>query len=191
MPIHLPPDPPIVEVPVDAVLWRVHAKHRGALWFGPGRGSPPRSRFDAPDGEYGICYFGDSPGVAIIETLVRGRRAPLIPRSELELRNASSFIPTEPLRVLQLEGAGLPAFGLSTHQITGPDYSECQDLALRVWREHPRLAGIQYRSRWENSLCWALFDRAETRLKQLATHWLGDPAVVGPALRPYRHVGVI
>jgi hypothetical protein len=191
MPIHLPPDPPVVEVPVDAVLWRVHARSRDALWFGPGLGTPPRSRFDAPGGEYGVCYFGESLGVAIIETLVRGSRVPLIPRPELEVRSATRFVPTGPLRVLQLEGEGLPAFGLSAHQVTGPDYAECQDLALRVWRAHPDLAGIQYRSRWENSLCWALFDRTEATLVLHGTHWLGDPAVVGPALRPYKHVAVI
>jgi hypothetical protein len=191
MPIHLPPDPPVVEVPVHSVLWRVHARTRDGLWFGPGPGKPPTYRYDAPAGEYGVCYFGESLGVAIIETLVRGRRVPLIPRPELEARNATSFAPTEPLRVLQLEGEGLPAFGLSAHQVTGPDYIECQDLALRVWRNHPELAGIQFRSRWENSLCWALFDRAETKLDLQGTHWLGDPAVVGPALRPYKHVAVI
>jgi hypothetical protein len=191
MPIHLPPDPPVVEVPVQSVLWRVHARDRDALWFGPGPGRAPRSRFDAPGGEYGVGYFGESLGVAIIETLVRGRRVPLIPRGELELRSATSFTTTESLRVLQLEGEGLPAFGLSAHQVTGPDYAECQELALQVWRDHPDLAGIQYRSRWENSLCWALYDRAETRLELVGAQWLGDPAVVGPALRPYKHVAVI
>jgi hypothetical protein len=191
MPIHLSPDPPVVEVPVDSVLWRVHARSRDALWFGPGPGKPPRSRFDAPGAEHGVCYFGESLGVAIIETLVRGNRVPLIPRPELEARSATRFAPVGPLRVLQLEGEGLPAFGLSAHQVTGPDYAECRDLALRVWRAHPDLAGIQYRSRWENSLCWALFDRAEATLGLQGTHWLGDPAVVGPALRPYKHVAVI
>src|SRR5215207_2620007 len=175
MPIHLPPDPPVVEVPVQSILWRVHARDRDALWFGPGTGKPLRSRFDAPGGEYGVCYFGGSLGVAIIETLVRGRRVPLIPRSELEIRSATSFVPTESLQMLQLEGEGLPAFGLSAHKVTGPDYAECQDLALRVWRDHPDLAGIQYRSRWENSLCWALFDRAEAKLGLQGTQWLGDP----------------
>jgi hypothetical protein len=190
MPIHLPPDPPVVEVPVWRVLWRVHPRNRDALWFGPGSGNPPRSRFDAPGGEYGVCYFGASLGVAIIETLVRGRRNPVVPRAELEARSASSLAPAEPLRVLQLEGEGLPAFGLSAHQVTGPDYGDCRDLALRVWQDHPDLAGIQYRSRWENSLCWALFDRAESRLSLLGTEWLGDPSVVAPALRPYKHVAV-
>lgn len=187
MPIHLPSDPPVADLPLHAVLWRVHPKNRDALWFG----RTGRYRFDPPGGEYGVCYFGSSLGVAILETVVRGKRIPIIPRAELESRNGTSVRATEPLRVLRLEGAGLPSFGLSAHRVTGPDYGECRDLALRVWQGHPELAGIQFRSRWDNSLCWALFDHAETRLAPLGTSWLGDPAAVTPALRPYTHVAVI
>lgn len=187
MPIHLPPDPPVVDLPVETVLWRVHSATRGALWFG----RTGRYRFDAPGGEYGVCYFGSSLGVAILETVVRGKRVPIIPRAELESRNGTSVSATETLPVLRLEGEGLPSFGLSVHRVTGPDYGECRDLALRVWQSHPDVAGIQFRSRWDNSLCWALFDRVETKLGLLGTSWLGDPSVVNPALRPYRHVAVI
>jgi hypothetical protein len=187
MAIHLPADPPVVELPLQAVLWRVHPREYDALWFGRNG----RYRFDAPAGEFGVCYFGGSLGVAILETLVRGKRVPIIPRTEMERRSASSLAPTEPLRVLRLEGDGLPSFGLSAHQVTGPDYGDCRELALRVWHNHPDLVGIQYRSRWDNSLCWALFDRAETKLSLLGTQWLGDPATVAPALRPSKHVAVI
>ncbi|HEX8245273.1 MAG TPA: RES family NAD+ phosphorylase [Longimicrobium sp.] len=187
MAIHLPADPPTVDLPIDAVLWRVHPRDRDALWCG----RTGRYRFDAPAGEYGICYFGSSLGVAVLETMVRGKRVPIIPRAELDARNGSTLAPTEPLRVLQLEGEGLPSFGLSAHRVTGPDYAECRDLALRAWRSDPGLAGIQYRSRWDNSLCWAVFDRAETRLRLLETRWLADPSAVVPALRPYKHVAVI
>jgi RES domain len=187
MPIHLPPDPPVADLPPGAVLWRVHSRNRDALWFG----RTGKYRFDAPGGEYGVCYFGGSLGVAILETVVRGKRIPIIPRAELESRNGTSVSATEPLKVLRLEGEGLPSFGLSAHRVTGPDYGECRDLALRVWQVHRELAGIQFRSRWDNTLCWALFDRAETTLALVGTSWLGDPAVVAPALRPYRHVSVI
>src|SRR3954453_10790932 len=138
MAIHLPPDPPVVEVSLPSMLWRVHARHHDALWFG----RSGKYRFDAPAGEYGICYFGASLGVAILETLVRGK--PLIPRSEMESRSASSFATSEPLRMLRLEGEGLPSFGLSVHQLTGPEYADCRDLARRVWKGHPDVAGIQY-----------------------------------------------
>jgi hypothetical protein len=187
MAIHLPADPPVVELATSAVLWRVHPRARDALWFG----RTGRYRFDAPAGEYGLCYFGGALGVAILETLVRGKRNPVIPRAELEARNGSAVSPAERLQVLQLEGSGLTSFGLSAHEVTGPDYGRCQDLALRAWKQHADLAGIQYRSRWDNSLCWALFDRADTKLTLHGSQWLGDPALVTPALRPYKHVSVI
>jgi len=187
MVIYLPADPPIVDLSVETVLWRVHSGKRNALWFG----RTGRYRFDAPGGEYGVCYFGSSLGVAILETVVRGKRIPIIPRSELDFRNGSTFGPTEPLRLLKLEGEGLAAFGLSAHRVTGPDYGECRDLALRAWQSDPLLAGIQFRSRWDNSLCWALFDRAELKLAPLGSCSLADSAVTVPALRPYKHVSVI
>ncbi|CAA9330617.1 MAG: hypothetical protein AVDCRST_MAG89-2100 [uncultured Gemmatimonadetes bacterium] len=193
MPFRLPDDPPIVEVPLDRVLWRVHLLRYGPIWFGPGEGAAARGRFDAPGGEYGSCYFGESLGVALLEALVRGRKRPLISRAELEERGGSAFGVAAPLRMLQLEGAGLPSFGISAHEVMGNDYAGCQDLARRVHARFPEVDGIQYRSRWDSgSLCWAVFDRAESRIGGLVrTHRMDDASVVVPALRPYRHVSVI
>ena len=192
MPIRLPKKPPVVEVPVTQVLWRVHRLEHEPLWFGPAAGHPPSGRFDAPSGEYGTCYFGATVGVAILETLVRGLKLPIIPRSALQARGASAIALAEPLRMLRLEGKGLSSFGLSAHELAGPDLTECQDLARRVHGELPDVDGIQYRSRWDNSeLCWAVFDRARVRVGSvLGTERLDNPAVVRPALLPYRHVSV-
>lgn len=192
MPIRLPKDPPVVEVPVTQVLWRVHPLAFGPIWFGPAKGDPPRGRFDAPAGEYGVCYFGAALGVAILETLVRGLKVPIISRNELMLRGASTVALTSPLRMLQLEGKGLASFGLSAHEVAGNDYRDCQDLARQVHEALKDVDGIQYRSRWDTSeLCWAVFDRARARLGAvLGTQRLDDPSVVRPALLPYRHVSV-
>lgn len=192
MPITLPRNPPVVEVPVTQVLWRVHRLEHEPLWFGPAPGHPPQGRYDAPGGEYGVCYFGATPGVAILETLVRGLKVPIIPRSALQVRGLSALALSQPLTMLQLEGKGLPALGLSAHQITGPDVAECQDLARRVHHAHPDVDGIQYRSRWDNGeLCWVVFDRARACFGSvLGTQLLDDPAVVRPALLPYRNVAV-
>jgi hypothetical protein len=192
MPIRLPKNPPVVEVPVTQVLWRVHRLAHDALWFGPAPGHPPQGRFDAPGGEYGVCYFGAAPGVTILETLVRGLKVPVIPRSALEVRGLSAIALAEPLRMLQLEGKGLPSFGISAHEISGPDAADCRDLARRVHEKLTDVDGIQYRSRWDTSeLCWAVFDRARVRLSPvLGTQRLDNPAIVRPALLPYRHVSV-
>lgn len=192
MPIRIPADPPIVEVPVTQALWRVHRASHDPLWFGPGPGKPPSGRFDAPAGEYGVCYFGATLGVALLETLVRGLKVPIIARAALEIRAASAIAPARPLRMLQLEGKGLSSFGLSAHAITGDDVTECRDLALQLHQSLPDVDGIQYRSRWDNSeLCWAVFDRARPGLgSTLGTHALHNPAIVQPALIPYLHVSI-
>lgn len=193
MPIRLPKNPPLVEVPVTHVLWRVHKLSFGPVWFGPVAGHPPEGRFDAPGGEFGMCYFGATLGVAILETLVRNNKSRLIPRSELKLRGGSTLSLTTSLRMLQLEGKGLASFGLSADKIAGNHYAACQDLARRLYHANPDIDGIQYRSRWDTSeLCWALFDRAKAKLSRvLGTQCLDDPAVWGPALIPYKNVLVI
>jgi hypothetical protein len=192
MPIRLPRNPPIIEVPVTQVLWRVHRLTHEPLWFGPAPGRPPQSRFDAPAGEFSVCYVAGTPGVAILETLVRGLKVPIISRSVLHGRGLSAIALAEPLRMLQLEGKGLASFGLSAHEISGPDLDECQELARRVHETLDDIDGIQYRSRWDTSeLCWAVFDRARVRIGGvMGTQQLENPAVVRPALLPYRHVSV-
>lgn len=193
MAIHLPADPPLAEVPVTQVLWRVHPIAYDPIWFGPAAGEPPRNRFDAPSGEYGTCYFGATLGIAILETLVRGLKVPIIPRAELRVRAGTSVSLEKPLRVLRLEGKGLASFGISADAVSGNGYEACRDLARRVHERFPEVDGIQYRSRWDTSeLCWAVFDRARHRLGGvLGSQSLDDPAVVRPALLPYKHVGVV
>lgn len=192
MSIRLPKAPPIVDVSVTQVLWRVHLLAHEPVWFGPAPDSPPHGRFDAPAREYGVCYLGATPGVTILETLVRGLKVPIIPRSALQTRGLSAVALAQPLRMLQLEGKGLPSFRVSAHEICGPDAADCQDFALRVHAKLEDVDGIQYRSRWDTSeLCWAVFDRARTRLGEvLGTQRLDNPAVVRPALLSYRHISV-
>lgn len=192
MPLYLPADPPSTTLHAGSHIWRVHPRGKAPLWFGPA-GARLRSRFDAPAGECKMCYFGATLGVALLETLVRGRRVPLIQRAELEGRQASELLLTRDLTLLWLEGKGLPALGASAHEVHDPEYRACQALARAVHAEHPEMDGIQFRSRWDPStLCWAIFDRARNAIREVGPpRWLGDPRLVTPALRPYPHVGVI
>jgi hypothetical protein len=191
--VRLPRPLPVAQIDSGERLWRVHGTERDALWFGPEPGAAPRNRFDAPGGEYRICYFGATLGVSIIETLVRGRRHPVISRDALEARSASALTPLAPIRLLQLEGRALHAYGIDVSEVSGPEYTVCRDLALQAWTADPGIDGIQYRSRFDPStLCFALFDRAEARLRvETPPRWLGDARTVVPALRSYTHLGVI
>ncbi|HEX6369617.1 MAG TPA: RES family NAD+ phosphorylase [Longimicrobium sp.] len=186
MPIVLPRRIPTITLPRGTVLWRVHRREHGALWFGPAAGTPPRGRFDAPTGEFGICYFGESLGVAMLESLVRGSRR-LLDRADLEARAASTVALREPVKLLQFEGPGLAKLGIGAEQAHTADYGDCQRMMLDLSQSPMAVDGVQYRSRWDTSLlCWGLFDRAQNKLE--APHkpeWLGDGAVIGPTLDRY------
>jgi hypothetical protein len=186
MAIVLPRRIPTVTIPRGTALWRVHRNEHGALWFGPTAGTPSRSRFDAPAGEFGICYFGEAVGIAVLETLVRGSRR-LLDRADLEARMVSRIDTREPMRFLQFEGAGLARLGIGAEQAHAADYTDCQRMTLDLFNAHPDVDGVQYRSRWDNSLlCWAVFERAQDKLDtQQWLQWLGDAAVIGPTLDHY------
>ena len=125
-------------------------------------------------------------GVAVLETLVRGSRR-LLDRADLESRAVSAVATHEPMRVLQFEGAGLPRLGIGAEQAHAADYADCQRMALDLFSAHPDVDGVQYRSRWDNSLlCWAVFHRAQAKLTApRVSEWLGDATVVGPTLDRY------
>lgn len=192
-PFAAPASLPVVVIPARTVLWRVHPRGRGALWFGTDPSRPPAGRFDAPGHEFGVCYFGDSLEAAMVETLIRSP-GPLrsIELRQLEQRSVSQVLTHEALTVVQLEGAGLVRLGVSANQAHAQPYDECQQMALAFWRHAGGVDGIQYRSRWDSGrLCWALFDRAAPRLAQpVATQWLGDTNV-SRAVLDYYDIGIV
>lgn len=156
------------------------------MWFGPAPGTPARGRFDAPDGQFGICYFGESIGVAVLESLVRGSRR-LLDRADLDARAVSTVTAREPMRFLQFEGPGLARMGVGADRAHAADYAQCQQMVLDLFEGHPGVDGVQYRSRWDTSLlCWAVFDRARGKLgTPEPPQWLGDPAIIAPTLDRY------
>jgi hypothetical protein len=186
MPIVLPRRIPVAMLAAGSALWRVHRQVHDPLWFGPAPGSAPLGRFDAPEGQHGTCYLGESLAVAVLEAMVRGSRK-LLDRTELEARAASRFVTTEPMRFLQFEGAGLARIGVGAEQAHAAAYDDCQRMTADLFAQHPEVDGVQYRSRWDNSLlCWAIFDRAVARLGSPGeARWLGDGALIGPVLDRY------
>lgn len=192
MPILLPARLPLATVRVGTVLWRVHPEARDALRFGVDPQRAPTGRYDAPAHEFGVCYFGDSVPVAVLETVVRARELRLVPRADLLTRVVSQVMVRADLRVAQLEGPGLPVLGVDAGRLHAVPYGECQQLALDVHRHADAVDGIQYRSRWDNSLlCWALFDRAADRLAVVGGALrLGDERVSGPVLDRYG-IGIV
>ncbi len=182
--IELPPRLPIVELPAGTELYRIHLRSYSAVWFDRGN----TYRFNAPAGEYGMCYLGDSLEVAFLETLLRGAPIRVVSRAALAARFATALPLARSVRLVQLHSRGLVALRLSADVPHREPYQECQRLALSLWQHREEVDGIEYRSRWDDSrLCVALFDRAATALGAATTATpLDDLGRVRPLLRHYR-----
>lgn len=183
MVIPLRPRPRTVVLAPGAVLWRVHSRGHGPVYFG----REPTGRFNAPAGEFGVWYAGASAAVSVLEALVRNASDRVVEQSALKGRVLSSLILPQELRLFQFEGPGLAHLSVGAERAHGEPYEECQQLALDVWNAHPAIDGIQYRSRWDTSqICYAIFDRAAAKIgRARGTQALGDVAVWAPLLDPY------
>lgn len=183
MAIPLRPKPRTVVLAPGTVLWRVHSRSYGPIHFG----QTPSGRFNAPAGEFGVCYAGASAQVAILEALVRNASERVVEESALQARALSSLTLAEEVRLFQFEGRGLAHLGIGAERAHAEPYEECQQLALDIWTRHPEIDGIQYRSRWDTSeICYAIFDRARDRVGTIrGTQALSDVAVWAPLLDPY------
>lgn len=177
--------PPLARVARDKVLHRVHGEGRTARWYGRRDGT---SRWDDPDGEFGVLYLGRSPVGAFAETMLRTPTDRNVLWSRAEQKRQAAFRPLKPLRLAKLHGEGLAWFGVTAAQIAESDYSVPQALSRRIHDDFP-VDGIQYRSRFDNDeLCVALFDRADAKLEILAERLRIDKAWAGRTLtrRGYR-----
>jgi hypothetical protein len=160
--IVLPDDPPIVTLEVSRPIWRVHRSDREALWYG----RAADRRFDDPARGFGVLYLGETPAVAVLETLVRGSDRCVVDRREWNLRSVSRVRLAGELRLLQFEGPALRRFAIGAERAHAGGYAECQELSATLHARHPDVDGIQFRSRWDTSqLCWAVFERAKDRIR--------------------------
>jgi hypothetical protein len=160
--IRLPDRLPIVTVEVSRPIWRVHMTGFGAIWYG----RKADKRFDDPAAGFGVLYLGESPAVAVLETLVRGSDRCVVDEREWDLRSVSLVHLAEELRLMQFEGSALRRFGVGADRAHAGVYGECQELSAALHARHPDVDGIQFRSRWDTSqLCWAVFDRAAHKIK--------------------------
>ncbi len=141
-----------------------------------GRGGD--QRFDDPARQFGVCYCGDGPTCAFIETLptptelgartVLGvREAALLARgwATVTLREGAA-----PLRLVDLTGSGLALVGANADLCSCPDYGVPQRWSRALWSHPDQPDGILYRARHDPSLLsLALFDdRAEAWIDMVA-----------------------
>ncbi|HVZ38229.1 MAG TPA: RES family NAD+ phosphorylase [Candidatus Kapabacteria bacterium] len=167
---------PVVKRGKGEVCFRIHRTVHDPLWFGPDTTIPVSGRFNAPDCEYGVCYFGTSFDVAFAETLLRNPANRLLSSIDLAKRSVSTGHLIRQIRLVQLHGAGLNRLRISAETVHGA-HDVCRQLALALWEHPQKLDGIAYRSRFDNDeLCFALFDRAGDAVAIDTTEGLMDDA---------------
>lgn len=169
-----PPSPPadlasrklsLVVVPAGTELFRIHSAAHDPLFLGPAKGSPPRSRWDAPTGEFGVCYLAEQSHVAFAETLLHKPGDTLIEEVDLASRSLAHVRVTRDLRLVGFHGPGLARMGATASAATGP-YAVSRAWSLSI-HEHPASSdGIRYRARHDDDgFAIALFDRAADTLE--------------------------
>jgi len=173
----LPPPPSDFEtcllpfIHLDRPWQRAHGCAHGPIYFNPRN----TARFNAPNGEYGTMYVGDSLACCFVETFGRlDTPAATTVRSvsEARLRDVCIAViaPVRPLALVDLTGPGLRRIGADARLIAG-DYSASQRWGLAIWAHPTQPDGMLYPARHDPSLqSVALFDRARDAVVAGATH---------------------
>lgn len=147
----------------------------GALSFSPASGPKPRGRFDAPAGQYRTHYSGFTFAAAFVEAMLRQEQPPILALSDIQRREVSMLETARPLQLLPLHGPRLRRIGATAAVAAGP-YSASRQWGLALWQwtgVAGPLDGIIYRSRHDDEQwCLALFDRAATAMRVVATDGL-------------------
>lgn len=147
-----------------AGLYRVSGHHTGEPYFG----TSGANRFDAPAGQYGACYLGETMSVALAESVLHDEEPDKgvfkIPPSMLVNKYLLRFN-GQPLRLLALMGALLKRLGGSADLAGTGDYGLTQQWALAVFHNPLDYDGILYMSRHlNNKRAVVLFDRAGNKI---------------------------
>lgn len=119
--------------------------------------------------------------------MVRGGGTRLLSLHDLRARHATAVPLARELRLARIHSDGLVHLALPADVPHAYPYDRCQQLALELWRHADAVDGIEYRSRWDDSLlCVALFDRAGSALgAPVPPLPLDDVRVIRPLLDRY------
>ena len=151
-------------LPVASEVVRIHLNTNGPVWFGPAPGLAPKYRFDAPSGEYRVCYAAQRLEGAFVESILHGcAKTTILARAFVEERSYCHLKVGRDLRLAKLYDDGL-LFHCTDAAISAcDDYAEPRRVALALFTEAATpLDGIAYRSRHNNGeLCFALFSRVD------------------------------
>lgn len=162
-----------IELPMVTTMqswFRLHRLHRDAIHFGRAR----RSRFDAPNSEYGVLYAAADPFGAFSETIEIQAAYNVLTESVIAGRTISRIDVSRPLRLVDITGSGLRRIG-ADGRLTNGSHAVAQLWARTLWAHSSTPDGIMYRARHDLSrISVALFDRAELDLQAVNLGRLSD-----------------
>jgi hypothetical protein len=170
------------------LAYRIHRATRDPLFFGPPTPAP-ESRFDDPEGRYKVCYLGLQREAALVETLLRNPQwRTLSWNDDIAVRNLAEIRIVRPLRLVEMDGAGLRTLGATIEVLGTRDYTLPNHWSRALWSHPDRPDGICYGCRHDNqTFAVALFDRARDAVAVRRSGPLtGEARWLGEMSRRYR-----
>jgi hypothetical protein len=182
--------PLLFSLDTGIVLYRIHDRSQEPVFFG----RTGRSRFDSPDGKFGVLYVARDEYCAFIETFGQATGVSAVTRKALEERPLSCLTLKTSLKLIDLSDSG----GLARIDADGRLFSGSHAVAQRwsaALRSHPtKPAGLLYRARHDpaRNAC-ALFDLPQSALVITDTGSLLDSkhAVLLPTILDRYDFGLI
>lgn len=148
----------IEELPTGTQLYRFHATEYQATYFDTSK----ISRFNSPNGSYGVMYTALDYRGAFAETFLRNIGATAISEGFVKSKACASYTLTRSLRTVRLRGYGLAPIGATASVCAcPPPYLIPQAWSSALYNHPAQPDAILYSSRHDDeALCLAIFDRA-------------------------------
>jgi hypothetical protein len=140
-------EPLLAEMPVGAILSRLHAKGKSPLFFGRTGGN----RFDSPDFTYGVLYAGLDEYCSFIETYGQTTGIRTVTESALDGRHLAHLELLCPMKLIDLSNSGgLARIGADSRLFSG-SHAIAQRWSAAL-RGHPsKPDGILYPARHDSA----------------------------------------
>jgi hypothetical protein len=171
LPLPAPEPPPdlrrrklvIEELPAGTPIYRFHTAKYPPTFFDTSQSS----RFNSPDGSYGVMYAALERHGAFAETFLRDVGSTAISELFVESKACATYTLTSAIRAIRLRGYGLAPIGAtaSVCSCPGPPYTLPQAWSAALYNHPEKPNAILYGSRHDDeALCLAIFDRARDAL---------------------------
>jgi hypothetical protein len=143
----------------------------------PSRFSDPRRR--VLENRFGVLYLGDTLKVCFLEAVLRDRRNGIvgdyvIGESELRSRRYVQIQPMSPVNLIDLRGDGCVRMGIPSDVPRSANHMLARRWSLAFYQHPLQPDGIIYPSRLNEDACVAIYDRAVSKLREVADTALID-----------------